>query len=100
MFASVCIILVTAGKITKAMKMVAASKMRNAQASMDQSRGIVDPFIRLFGDWPGELRLRVCYQPSKRRISPDWRQHCGTGLESMLPSKVLSCSFSLPQSHG
>lgn len=41
------------GKITKAMKMVAASKMRNAQAAVETSRGIVDPFIRLFGDHPG-----------------------------------------------
>lgn len=40
-------------KITKAMKMVAASKMRNAQAAVEQSRGIVDPFVRLFGDYPG-----------------------------------------------
>jgi F-type H+-transporting ATPase subunit gamma len=40
------------GKITKAMKMVAASKMRNAQAAVETSRGIVDPFIRLFGDHP------------------------------------------------
>lgn len=40
------------GKITKAMKMVAASKMRNAQVAMEQSRGIVEPFVRLFGDYP------------------------------------------------
>eukprot|EP00798_Chlamydomonas_sp_ICE-L_P026058 gene26058-11759_t len=40
------------GKITKAMKMVAASKMRNAQVAMELSRGIVDPFVRLFGDFP------------------------------------------------
>jgi len=40
------------GKITKAMKMVAASKMRNAQNAVETSRGIVDPFVRLFGDHP------------------------------------------------
>lgn len=40
------------GKITKAMKMVAASKMRNAQVAMEHSRGIVTPFVRLFGDYP------------------------------------------------
>lgn len=40
-------------KITKAMKMVAASKMRNAQVAVENSRGIVDPFYRLFGDYPG-----------------------------------------------
>jgi F-type H+-transporting ATPase subunit gamma len=42
------------GKITKAMKMVAASKMRNAQTAVEHSRGIVEPFVRLFGDYPGE----------------------------------------------
>ncbi|KAI8469133.1 MAG: F1F0 ATP synthase gamma subunit [Monoraphidium minutum] len=40
------------GKITKAMKMVAASKMRNAQVAVENSRGIVNPFVRLFGDHP------------------------------------------------
>lgn len=39
-------------KITKAMKMVAASKMRSAQASTENARGIVTPFIRLLGDLP------------------------------------------------
>eukprot|EP00879_Flechtneria_rotunda_P000681 GHRR01000798.1.p1 GENE.GHRR01000798.1~~GHRR01000798.1.p1 ORF type:complete len:329 (+),score=98.96 GHRR01000798.1:106-1092(+) len=41
------------GKITKAMKMVAASKMRNAQSAVDNSRGMVTPFVKLFGDYPG-----------------------------------------------
>jgi F-type H+-transporting ATPase subunit gamma len=40
------------GKITKAMKMVAASKMRNAQQAVENSRGMVNPFVRLFGDYP------------------------------------------------
>lgn len=40
------------GKITKAMKMVAASKMKNAQTAVEQSRGIVEPFVRMFGDFP------------------------------------------------
>jgi len=40
------------GKITKAMKMVAASKMRNAQVAVEHSRGVVTPFLRLFGDHP------------------------------------------------
>jgi F-type H+-transporting ATPase subunit gamma len=47
------------GKITKAMKMVAASKMRNAQTAVEHSRGIVEPFVRLFGDYPGVLCLCV-----------------------------------------
>ncbi|WIA22944.1 hypothetical protein OEZ86_009876 [Tetradesmus obliquus] len=40
------------GKITKAMKMVAASKMRNAQSAVENSRGMVEPFLRIFGDFP------------------------------------------------
>jgi F-type H+-transporting ATPase subunit gamma len=41
-------------KITMAMKMVAASKMRVAQAATEQSRGLVEPFLRLLGDLPGK----------------------------------------------
>eukprot|EP00891_Asterochloris_glomerata_P000769 jgi/Astpho2/769/Aster-00628 len=40
-------------KITKAMKMVAASKMRVAQASTFKSRGLSAPMIKLLGDLPG-----------------------------------------------
>ena len=36
-------------KITKAMKMVAASKMRSAQANTENSRGIVTPLVRRAG---------------------------------------------------
>ncbi|KAK9868617.1 hypothetical protein WJX84_007088 [Apatococcus fuscideae] len=39
-------------KITKAMKMVAASKMRVAQASTEKSRGITQPLVTLLGDLP------------------------------------------------
>ncbi len=42
-------------KITKAMKMVAASKMRLAQVATEQSRGMVLPFVKLLGDMPGVL---------------------------------------------
>lgn len=44
-------------KITMAMKMVAASKMRVAQAATEQSRGLVEPFLRLLGDLPGACVL-------------------------------------------
>eukprot|EP00898_Chlorokybus_atmophyticus_P001160 jgi/Chlat1/2044/Chrsp17S02522 len=40
-------------KITKAMKMVAASKLRNAQNKVEESRGVFKPIIRLLGDEPG-----------------------------------------------
>ncbi|CAD7696222.1 unnamed protein product [Ostreobium quekettii] len=39
-------------KITKAMKMVAASKMRSAQAATEKSRGMVKPLVRMLGDMP------------------------------------------------
>lgn len=45
-------------KITMAMKMVAASKMRVAQAATEQSRGLVEPFLRLLGDLPGKRKKR------------------------------------------
>ena len=43
-------------KITSAMKMVAASKMRVAQSLTEKSRGLVQPFVSLIGDHPGGLR--------------------------------------------
>lgn len=39
-------------KITKAMKMVAASKMRGVQVRTEQSRGLWQPFSALLGDIP------------------------------------------------
>ncbi|KAL9683173.1 hypothetical protein QQ045_014990 [Rhodiola kirilowii] len=40
-------------KITKAMKMVAASKLRAIQVKAENSRGLWQPFTSLFGDTPG-----------------------------------------------
>lgn len=40
-------------KITSAMKMVAASKMRVAQVNTERSRGMLNPFLKLLGDLPG-----------------------------------------------
>jgi F-type H+-transporting ATPase subunit gamma len=42
-------------KITKAMKMVAASRLRGVQTRMEQSRGLPVPFLKLLGDQPGAL---------------------------------------------
>lgn len=39
-------------KITKAMKMVAASKLRVAQAATFESRGLIAPLVKLLGDLP------------------------------------------------
>ena len=40
-------------KITKAMKMVAASRLKGAQTKCEKSRALVQPFTRLLGDTPG-----------------------------------------------
>ena len=42
-------------KITKAMKMVAASKMRVAQVSTEKARGLIVPLYKSLGDLPGQL---------------------------------------------
>lgn len=45
-------------KITSAMKMVAASKMRTAKTRVEQSRGMVKPFVRFLGDMPGANKTK------------------------------------------
>ncbi|KAL6963020.1 hypothetical protein U1Q18_037985, partial [Sarracenia purpurea var. burkii] len=42
-------------KITKAMKMVAASKLRAIQIRAENSRGLWQPFTALLGDTPSRL---------------------------------------------
>jgi hypothetical protein len=66
------------GKITKAMKMVAASKMRNAQVAVENSRGIVSPFVRLFGDFPGTVAAGV--------------ERTGSGGGAGLASPTVACT--------
>lgn len=47
-------------KITKAMKMVAASKLRQVQTKTENSRGLWQPFTALLGDTPSkELHLHL-----------------------------------------
>ncbi len=48
-------------KITSAMKMVAASKMRVAQINTEKSRGLLTPFLKLLGDLPGNVSTQLCY---------------------------------------
>lgn len=43
--------------------MVAASKMKAAEVAVVQSRGIVNPFVRLFGDHPGERQEDRAHLP-------------------------------------
>ena len=47
-------------KITKAMKMVAASKMRVAQVSTEKARGLIVPLIKSLGDLPGISLTPFC----------------------------------------
>ena len=44
-------------KITAAMKMVAASRLKGAQTKMEKSRGLVEPMFRMLGDQPGKSPL-------------------------------------------
>ena len=57
-------------KITKAMKMVAASRLRGVQIRMEQSRGLPLPMVKLLGDFPGafctSLGLAHLYSPAAR----------------------------------
>jgi len=49
-------------KITSAMKMVAASKMRSAQQATEKCRGMQEPFLKMLGDMPmaaGEKNVTV-----------------------------------------
>ena len=69
-------------KITKAMKMVAASKMRSAQANTMKARGISAPFLRLLGDMPSAVGERNVWVP----ITTD-RGLCG-GINTMVAKYV------------
>lgn len=50
-------------KITKAMKMVAASKMRSAQVNTENARGIAEPLLKLLGDLPDAQGKKNVYVP-------------------------------------
>jgi F-type H+-transporting ATPase subunit gamma len=55
-------------KITMAMKMVAASKLRTMQVKAENSRGLWQPFTALLGDAPsikGEKKLLVVLSSDK-----------------------------------
>jgi len=65
-------------KITSAMKMVAASKMRTAKTRTEQSRGMVKPLVRFLGDMPATAAEKNVTIP----VSTD-RGLCG-GINSNL----------------
>jgi len=73
-------------KITAAMKMVAASRLKGAQTKMEKSRGLVEPLFRLLGDQPGVETEKTMVVP----ISSD-KGLCG-GINSTVVkySKVLT----------
>lgn len=48
-------------KITKAMKMVAASKLRAVQTRTENSRGLWQPFTALLGDAPSMYNHPSCH---------------------------------------
>jgi hypothetical protein len=48
-------------KITSAMKMVAASKMRKAQAAQEQCMGMPVSFLKLFGEPTGTNLYLNCH---------------------------------------
>lgn len=82
------------GKITKAMKMVAASKMRNAQVAVEQSRGIVEPFVRLFGDHPGAYTDG--FMPGLCAHAPS----CAVGFKAGNGMECMECNSLLLASKG
>jgi len=50
-------------KITKAMKMVAASRLRGVQTRMEQSRGLPLPMVKMLGDTPGATTANTTIVP-------------------------------------
>lgn len=55
-------------KITKAMKMVAASKLRAIQVRAENSRGLWQPFTALLGDNPSMFILYTFYFPLTHKL--------------------------------
>ena len=49
--------------------MVAASKMRSAQARTEQSRGMIAPLVNLLGDFPGARLLSRIECPTVKLMS-------------------------------
>eukprot|EP00227_Mantoniella_beaufortii_P001117 CAMPEP_0197613330 /NCGR_PEP_ID=MMETSP1326-20131121/58959_1 /TAXON_ID=1155430 /ORGANISM="Genus nov. species nov., Strain RCC2288" /LENGTH=266 /DNA_ID=CAMNT_0043182189 /DNA_START=264 /DNA_END=1064 /DNA_ORIENTATION=- len=73
-------------KITAAMKMVAASRLKGAQTKMEKSRGIVEPMFRLLGDQPGVDVEKIMIVP----LSSDKGLCGGINTTVVKYSKVIS----------
>ena len=77
-------------KITKAMKMVAASKLRGVVVKAEQSRGMWQPFTALLGDVPGEKGVGHVGSLGSRREENQTRGNDEIGLRTDIctPSKM------------
>ena len=73
-------------KITAAMKMVAASRLKGAQIKMEKSRGIVQPLFRMLGDQPGIEAEKTMVVP----VSSDKGLCGGINTTVVKYSKVVS----------
>ena len=73
-------------KITAAMKMVAASRLKGAQTKMEKSRGMVQPLIRMLGDQPGIEAEKTMIVP----VSSDKGLCGGINTTVVKYSKVVS----------
>jgi ATP synthase F1 gamma subunit len=71
-------------KITKAMKMVAASKLRRAQEQLEKSRSIWQPFTALLGDSPSECLVHKLASCDCASCSP----FCGSRIPRHKGSKL------------
>ena len=72
-------------KITKAMKMVAASKMRVAQVSTEKARGLIVPLVKSLGDLPGICTGLFSQQAFADRVSRSIADCCAGCIMLVLP---------------
>ncbi|KAH0468377.1 hypothetical protein IEQ34_003410 [Dendrobium chrysotoxum] len=88
-------------KITKAMKMVAASKLRGVQTKTENSRGLWQPFVALLGDGlRGDLITIVGVDVKKNvviTVSSDKGLCGGINSTSVKVSKALTRVYSGPE---
>merc|ERR1712216_1099840 len=73
-------------KITAAMKMLAASRLKGAQTKMEKSRGMVQPMVRMLGDQPGIEAEKTMIVP----VSSDKGLCGGINTTVVKYSKVVS----------
>ena len=77
-------------KITSAMKMVAASKMRVAQSQTEKSRGMLTPFLTMLGDLPGMSPRSKLAEIGIHEIPCDWRSGDHRAAACCVPEVICS----------